>query len=224
MRDNILMKTIAVALLYFLLRFMGGNFGQIILYPITLLVTFLHEFGHAFGAAITGGSIKGMQINSDGSGVTTTMGGSAAFTLMGGYIGSAFFGNLLFYIGAKMPRFHRVTLVFLGGLMLFAGIFWYQSWVSTLILFVYGILLYFIARHAEWVGWALMFFGLASILYIIQDFNFGPSSDLMQFERVVGFFPADIWKYLWLIVVVLMFIANLRLIILNKGFLKKISW
>lgn len=224
MRDNILMKTIAVALLYFLLRFMGGSFGQIILYPITLLVTFLHEFGHAFGAAITGGSIKGMQINSDGSGLTTTMGGSAAVTLLGGYIGSAVFGNLLFYIGAKLPRFHRVTLVFLGGLMLFAGIFWYQSVVSTLILIVYGVLLYFIARHAEWVSWALMFFGLASILYIIQDFNFGPSSDLQQFERVVGIFNADIWKYIWLIFVVFLFISNLRLILLNKGFFKKITW
>lgn len=224
MRDNILMKTIAVALLYFLLRFMGGSFGQIILYPITLLVTFLHEFGHAFGAAITGGSIKGMQINSDGSGLTTTLGGSAAVTLLGGYIGSAVFGNLLFYIGAKLPRFHRVTLVFLGGLMLFAGIFWYQSVVSTLILIVYGVLLYFIARHAEWVSWALMFFGLASILYIIQDFNFGPSSDLQQFERVVGIFNADIWKYIWLIFVVFLFISNLRLILLNKGFFKKITW
>ena len=218
------MKTIAVGLLYFLLRFMGGSFGQIILYPITLLVTFLHEFGHAFGAAITGGSVKGMQINSDGSGVTTTLGGSAAVTLIGGYIGSAMFGNLLFYIGAKLPKFHRVTLVFLGGLMLFAGIFWYESAVSTLILIIYGVLLYFIARHAEWVSWALMFFGLASILYIIQDFNFGPSSDLMQFERVVGIFPADLWKYLWLALVVIMFIANMRLIIFNKGFLKKISW
>jgi Peptidase M50B-like len=224
MRDNILMKIIAIGLIYFLLRFMGGGFGQIILYPISLLVTFLHEFGHAFGSAITGGSIKGMQINSDGSGMTTTVGGSAAATLLGGYIGSALFGNLLFYIGAKMPRFHRVTLVFLGGLMLFAGVFWYQSAVSTLILILYGVLLYFIARHAEWVSWALMFFGLASILYIIQDFNFGPSSDLLQFEGVVGIFPADIWKYIWLAFVVALFIGNLRLIVFNKGFLKKITW
>ena len=224
MRDNILMKTIAVALLYFLLRFMGGSFGQIILYPITLLVTFLHEFGHAFGSAISGGSIKSMQINPDGSGLTTTMGGSHALTLMGGYIGSAFFGNLLFYIGAKLPKFHRVTLVFLGGLILFAGIFWYQNWITTLMLFAYGIILYFIARHAEWVSWALMFFGLASILYIIQDFNFGPASDLMQFEGVVGIFPANIWKYLWLAFVIFLFVANLRLILHNKGFLKKLTW
>ena len=137
MRDNLFMRTLAVALIYFLLRFLGGSFGNTILYPITLLVAFLHEFGHAFAAGITGGSILGMQINPDGSGVTTTAGGSTAFTLIGGYIGSAIFGNLLFYIGVKLPKYHRVTLVFLGGLMAFAGIFWYQSWQSTAILLIY---------------------------------------------------------------------------------------
>jgi Peptidase M50B-like len=223
MKDSILMKTLAVAMVYFLLRFMGGGFGQTILYPITLLVTFLHEFGHAFGAAITGGSVQGMQINTDGSGFTKTLGGSPAVILMGGYIGSAIFGNILFYIGAKLPNYHRVTMVFLGGLMVFAGVVWYESMVSTLILIVFGVVLYFIARHAEWPGWALMFFGVASILYIIQDFNYGPSSDLMQFEEKVGYFPADIWKYIWLAVVVILFLYNLRFIF-NANILKKITW
>jgi hypothetical protein len=222
MRESLAMKSLAVAIVYFLLRFMGGSFGQVVLYPITLLVTFLHELGHAFASAVTGGSIQGMQINPDGSGVTTTIGGSTALTLMGGYIGSALFGNLLFYIGAKLPRYHRVTIVFLGGLMAFAAIFWYQSWQSTLILVGFGVFLYFIARHAEWVSWALMFFGLASILYIIQDFNYGPSSDLQHFESVVGFFPAAIWKYIWLAFVVIMFLYNLRFIF-NSNFLKRIT-
>ena len=223
MKDSLVMKTLAIAIVYFLLRFMGGSFGQIILYPITLLVTFLHEFGHALGAGLTGGSIKGMTINTNGSGVTTTLGGNQAITLLGGYIGSAIFGNLLFYIGARLDKYHRITLVFLGGLMAFAGIFWYESWHTTLILLAYGVGLYFIARHAEWVSWALMFFGIASTLYIIQDFNFGPSSDLAQFESVVGIFPASIWQYIWLAAVVVMFIYNVRLI-LGRGTLKSLKW
>jgi hypothetical protein len=164
-----------------------------------------------------------MEINLDGSGLTTTTGGNPAVTLMSGYIGSAIFGNILFYIGAKVPRFHRITLVFLGGLMVFAGTFWYKDITSTLILVVFAVLLYFIARHAEWVGTALMFFGVASVLYIIQDFNFGPRSDLLQFEDRVGIFPADMWKYIWLAVVILLFIYNLRLI-MNKRGMWKISW
>jgi hypothetical protein len=220
---SVFMKILAVAIIYFLLRFMGGDLGQKLLYPITLLVTFLHEFGHAVGAVITGGSMKSMEINLDGSGLTNTVGGSPAVTLMGGYIGSAILGNILFYIGAKLPRFHRITLVFLGGLMLFAGTFWYKDITSTLILAVFAMLLYFIARHAEWVGMALMFFGIASVLYIIQDFNFGPSSDLVQFEKTVPIFSANIWKYIWLGVVVLLFIYNMRLILNKKG-MWKLTW
>ena len=223
MKDNLLMKTLAVGIVYFLLRFMGGTLGEKLLYPITLLVTFLHEFGHATGAAITGGSVKGIHINPDGSGMTTSLGGNHAVTLMGGYLGSAFFGNLLFYIGAKLERYHRVTLLFLGGMMVFTSIFLYEDWKTTAMLVVYAALLYFIARHAEWPGWALMFFGMASTLYIIQDFNYGPSSDLMQFENIVGIFPADIWKYIWLIAVVLMFGYNMRMI-LGRGALRNISW
>jgi hypothetical protein len=223
MKDNILMKTLAVGIIYFLLRFMGGSLGEKILYPITLLVTFLHEFGHAVGAAITGGSVKGIQINLNGSGVTTSLGGNAAVTLMGGYLGSALFGNILFYIGAKLERFHRITLLFLAGMMVFTSIFLFESWITTAILVVFAGLLYVIARHAEWPGWALMFFGMASTLYIIQDFNYGPSSDLMQFENVVGIFPADIWKYIWLGAVVMMFIYNIRLI-LGRTSLNDIKW
>ena len=223
MKDNLLMKTLAVGIVYFLLRFMGGSLGEKLLYPITLLVTFLHEFGHAIGAAVTGGSVKGIQINLNGSGVTTSAGGNQAITLLGGYLGSAFFGNLLFYIGAKLTNYHRVTLLFLGGMMVFTSIFLFESVITTAILIVYAALLYVIARHAEWPGWALMFFGVASTLYIIQDFNYGPSSDLAQFENVVGIFPADIWKYIWLIAVVLMFIYNIRLI-LGRTSLRNISW
>lgn len=217
------MKTLAVAIIYFLLRFMGGTLGEKILYPITLLVTFLHEFGHAVGAALTGGSVKGIQINLNGSGVTTSLGGNHAVTLLGGYLGSAFFGNLLFYIGAKLDRYHRITLLFLGGMMVFTSVFLFESWITTAILVVYAALLYVIARHSEWPGWALMFFGMASTLYIIQDFNYGPSSDLMQFESVVGIFPATIWKYVWLIAVILMFAYNIRLI-LGRGALRKVTW
>ena len=50
MKDNLMMKTLAVAIVYFLLRFMGGSLGEKALYPITLLVTFLHEFGHVWSS------------------------------------------------------------------------------------------------------------------------------------------------------------------------------
>jgi hypothetical protein len=221
--NQTLLKTLAFITIYLLLRFAGGGFGEKILYPINMLVTFLHELGHATGALLSGGKMKSMDINLDGSGLTTTLGGSTAITLVSGYIGSAIFGNLLFYIGAKLPRFQRGTLVALASLMVFAGVFWYTDWRSTAILLLFAALLYFISRRVAWAGTVLMFLGVASVMYIIQDFNQGPSSDLAHFEAVVGIFPASIWKYIWLFFVVLLFLFNIRLIF-SWQFLKKITW
>jgi len=57
-----------------------------------------------------------------------------------------------------------------------------------------------------------MFLGLASVLYIIQDFNVGPKSDLKAYEEVMIFIPAQIWMYIWLAVAVLLFAFNIRLL------------
>jgi len=48
--------------------------GKIILYPFKLLVTMLHEFGHAMGAIVTGGDVESIKINADGSGWCKTAG------------------------------------------------------------------------------------------------------------------------------------------------------
>ena len=68
MTDNLLVRFIGVLAIYLALVFLGGDIGKTILYPIHLLVTFLHELGHALGALITGGSVLALQVNEDGSG------------------------------------------------------------------------------------------------------------------------------------------------------------
>ena len=203
-------RVIAILLVYGILKFFGGSFGRMALYPVTLLVTFLHEFGHALGALLTGGSVDGMQINADGSGYTITRGGYRAIVLMGGYLGSAVLGNVLFHIGARRRHLTHHTLLLLGGLMLLAGLMWFQSFSSTAILWGFGALLAFIALKTDWDQDVLMFLGLASVLYIIQDFDVGPKSDLAMYEQVVGFFPSQIWMYLWLLLVGWLFLWNLR--------------
>ena len=129
---NLHFSVLAMLVVYLILQFMGGSFGRLVLYPVTLMVTFLHEFGHACGAIFTGGSVEGMQINPDGSGYTVTRGGSQAVVLMGGYLGSAVLGNLLFNIGFNYRRVTDTTLMILAGLMALSGIIWFESNVSTM--------------------------------------------------------------------------------------------
>jgi hypothetical protein len=61
-----------------------------------------------------------------------------------------------------------------------------------------------------------MFIGLASILFIIQDFNVGPSSDLAAYAEELVIFPAVMWKYIWLFIVVAMSLFNLKVLLRSE--------
>ena len=203
---------------YIGLSYFGGEVGRKIMYPLKLFVTFLHEFGHAFGALITGGEVVGFVVNEYGSGVTTTRGGNRAIIIMGGYIGSAIFGNLLFYIGARREKFTQATLYIVGVLMLVISFVWFSSWFTTGFLIVFSLALFILARLTNLDQIITMFLGLASILYIIQDFNVGPSSDLAAYADLFVFIPSSVWMYVWLIIVLILFVLNIRMIF--KGAMK----
>ena len=187
--------------------------GRKLMYPIRLLVTFLHEFGHAMGALFTGGSVENVQINADGSGFTRTAGGSRAIILMGGYLGSALLGNLLLFIGARAKTFVNVFSLLLAGAMLITSIIWYNSIFTSLTLILFSAVIIFLTLKTRFARDILLFLGLASIIYIIQDFNVGPSSDLSHYAEVMGLFPPQVWMYIWLGLAVVLLIFNIRLII-----------
>lgn len=213
MKNSPLLGMSIILAVYVGLKYFGGEPGAMILYPVTLLVTFLHEFGHAVGAVITGGRVEFLRVNPDGSGVTGTIGGWRSIILMGGYIGSAIFGNLLFYIGAKKPRFSGYTLYALALFMGIAGFFWFETLFTTGFLLVFGFALILIVRYTNWQRWVLMFLGMASIIYIVQDFNVGPSSDLAAYSDLFVVIPVAVWMYIWLGIVLLLSFFNLRLIL-----------
>ena len=213
---GVVLRLIGILAIYFGLKFYGGETGRLILYPITRLVTFLHEFGHAIGAVITGGSVEGIQINNDGSGFTTTRGGSRAIILMGGYIGSAIIGNLLVFIGARYEKWSGYTIKLLAITMALTGLFWFNSIYTTGILLLFAFVLWLISAKTSFDREILMFLGLASLLYIIQDFRIGPSSDLAAYAKTIPVLPATGWMYVWLGIVVLLSLINLRVILKSR--------
>ncbi len=210
MQNQVHFRVFAMLVVYGILKFMGGSFGALLLYPVTMLVTFLHEFGHATAAILTGGSVEGLQINPDGSGYTSSRGGSPAIILMGGYLGSAIFGNLLFRIGVRYQRLAQGTLLTMAAFMVMVGLVWFESFESTAILWLFAGSLVFFALKTNFDQDILIFLGMAAVLYIIQDFNVGPSSDLAMYEKVVGFGPAIVWMYVWLGLAALLFFLNVR--------------
>ncbi len=212
MRQSILIRMVIFLTIYIGLRFYGGELGRQILTPIILLVTYLHELGHAVGSWVTGGDVVDITINKDGSGLTRTMGGSRAIILMGGYIGSAIFGNILFLIGARFKKLVKPTLLLLAISMTGIGFFLYSSMFTTGFLAAFSLFLIFVIWKTTWGREILMFLGLASILYIIQDFNIGPSSDLTKYAEIMKVLPANVWMYIWLAIALLLTLSNLRFI------------
>ncbi len=168
---------------------------EMIAWPISMLCTFLHEFGHAFFSIISGGTVHSLAVNTDGSGVTTTSGGSQGLCTIGGYVGSALFGNLMLWLSGS--KWSSITLKVIAGAMFIASILWFDNIVTTAILFFFSVGLFFISM-IPFNSFMLSFLGVACVIYIIQDFDVGPTSDLQAYEQEVGLFPAGVWMYIWL--------------------------
>ena len=66
-----------------LLGLICGLLIAIFLYPLLrILVTLLHEFGHALAAKITFGKVYRIHLNHDSSGLTQTSGGGRSFFVL----------------------------------------------------------------------------------------------------------------------------------------------
>ena len=215
-RSSLALRIIIITAIYFGLSTYGGLLGWQILYPIRLFVTFLHEFGHAAGALMTGGAVEYIEIETNSAGVTSTFNGNTSVILMGGYIGSAIFGNLLFYIGARRHNWVKPTLVLVIAAMLITGFIWYNSMFTTLVLCGFSTILFLVGFKTKYGREILMLLGLASIIYIIQDFNVGPSSDLAAMERELKYIPAKVWMYIWLAIVIAILALNLKMLFSAK--------
>lgn len=211
-RTALILRIVIITAVYFGLSTYGGLTGWRILYPIRLFVTFLHEFGHAAGALITGGAVEHIEIHPNAGGLTSTFNGKPSIILMGGYIGSAIFGNLLFYIGARKENWVKPTLVIVIAAMLITGFIWYNTLFTTAVLCGFSGLLFFVGFKTRFGREILMLLGLASVIYIIQDFRVGPSSDLAAMERELKFIPAKVWMYIWLAIVLAILALNLKML------------
>jgi len=215
-RSSLALRIILITAVYFGLSTYGGIWGWKLLYPIRLFVTFLHEFGHAAGALITGGAVEYITIETNSAGATSTFNGNRSVILMGGYIGSAIFGNLLFYIGARRHKWVKTTLVLVIAAMLITGFIWFNSLFTTAVLCGFSALLFFVGFKTDYGREILMLLGLASIIYIIQDFNVGPSSDLAAMERELKYIPAKVWMYIWLGIVLAILALNMKMLFSKK--------
>jgi len=110
-------QTLLITLLAFVAAYILWNIREldVIVYPLRLFVTYVHEASHALAALITGGQVQGFTISANGSGLAVTAGGARALILPAGYLGAALFGSLLFFLTNRIPRWVQGLAIFIGG-------------------------------------------------------------------------------------------------------------
>jgi hypothetical protein len=213
MKKNYIILIILI-IIYFALKYFIP-YGNYLVYPINLLVTFLHELGHSLFAILTWGEVKSVQVNLNGSGYATTVWGIETMVLMGGYVWSAIFWNILLYIWFKKQNLAQIFIYILSVLLILTGIVWFNSIIWTLILFSLAWIVLSLSKNKEYDALILQFLWITTLLYIIEDFNVWPSSDIEKFGNIFVIIPDSLWMIIWLLIVLWLTSWNIKKMI-NK--------
>lgn len=220
-RQALIIAAVASVVLYAMWNMAVFN---IIMIPLRLFVTYVHEAGHSIAAMITGGRVIRFIVSPDGSGLATTAGGVRSVVISGGYVGAALFGSLLFAIANRFSRWTRLLAGALGVFMigftlafarpdesgaltaiviglLFGGVLVGLAWKAprTVTLLVLDVLAISTALNA-----------VLDVLYLLSalDARRGMvSNDAVAFSQQVtsGLLPAAVVALIWVLLAVALF-------------------
>jgi hypothetical protein len=192
------------------------NFDQLslIVYPLRLFVTYVHESGHSLAALLTGGRVLQFQVFPNGSGVAITAGGSLAVILPAGYLGAAAFGAALFYLNhTRIPnRWLSIGL----GLFLIVFSLAFAIEIALVVGIAFGALLLLLA----WRGGQALNAAVLNVLALMTGMNafldlwflIGRTdaaigrvrNDAAAFSENVFPLPPIVWAALWAALAALM--------------------
>ena len=179
-----------------------------VLYPVRLFVTFIHEAGHSVMAVLTGGHVIEFTVFGNGTGVATTAGGNRFLILPAGYLGTALFGALLFYLSNTVPIPRKISLA-VGTLTIVITLFLHASGIALLIGVLTGLVLVYLGLRGGMYLNVLVLNVLAvltglnallDLLYIVQvsSATVGPvKNDAAAFADLIPGIPPAVWALIW---------------------------
>jgi hypothetical protein len=195
--------------------------------PINQFTTMIHELGHALVCVLTGGHVAGLTIVGDGAGhggITSSLGGIQFFIAQAGYLGTAFFGCLLIFLG-QFSRFSKIILgalgVFIGAFTIyFVGLNVFHTGLAGIFSFLWGgaisaVLLWMsIKFDSKSANLAVLFLAvqtalnsISCIFLLVQVYlgfiPVGGWSDATVMENMTHI-PAFLWSLLWFLISCLM--------------------
>lgn len=121
---------VAALLIWALQRFVP--YGRLILYPFTLLSTWVHEMGHGLTALFAGGRFERLDIYANASGLAYSYvapGVRLALVAAGGLLAPPFVGMVLLVLGRRVAR---PLLMALAAAMVVSLVLWVRTPVGWL--------------------------------------------------------------------------------------------
>lgn len=179
----------------------------ILIYPFILVSTIFHEFGHALMCVLTGGSVKGILINPDESGLTRFVGGVSCLVLPAGYLGSTFIGAVMIFTGFSEKASKIMSAV--ACFILLTTFFFAEKWYTMIIAgaLIAGLSSVIWYENGRYVRWFVLLMGSIAALDSIENilnqtvFNYIPQSDAVQFARQCSIFvPFFMFGLIWLVI------------------------
>ena len=224
-------QTLMITLLAFIAVFVLWNTRELemLVYPLRLFVTYIHEASHALAALITGGQVQSFTVSPNGSGLAITAGGSSALILPAGYLGAALFGSLLFFLSNRAPHWVRGLGISIGGfLILFTALYARPDQTASLTAFSIGIGFGLVMIMMGWKAprainqFVLSTLAVMTALHAVLDLwllignaEAGRGdilNDAAAFaNEFTPLFPASVVAFIWAVAAVVMLVAAIYL-------------
>jgi hypothetical protein len=221
-------------------------YGNWIVYPIRLFVTFIHESSHALMAVLTGGSVQSLTISADTSGLTYSapsgfIGG--LLTSSAGYIGTTVFGVAMLYLIRKNFSPNKILTalgIFVGAMLLvftvispifnlFSLQVAYSSVIFTIltgIALTAALIVLGIYSNLRLARFAVAFLAVQCLMNAIMDqitllainspFAAGSIPNDAANMAAATHLPGIMWVMIWIGVSIAMISLGLRLYAVNK--------
>ncbi|QEP43631.1 M50 family peptidase [Ectothiorhodospiraceae bacterium BW-2] len=177
-----------------------------VIYPLKLLVIFFHEMSHALMALVTGGRVYSMEVNRLQGGLVQSSGGSRFLILTAGYLGSLFWGALIYLLALHSSR-DRWIAALLGVVLLTITLLFVRNGFGVVFGLLSGVALLLLARFGQpWLNdLVLRLIGITSLLYVPLDIISDTllRSHLLSDARMLAeeFGGSTIlWGILWLVI------------------------
>lgn len=176
-----------------------------VVFPLKVLVVFMHELSHGLAAVVTGGSIEAISLSVQEGGHAITRGGNGFVILSSGYLGSLLLGVLLLLVAIKTHA-DRALLGLFGSVTLLVTVLYIRDLFPLIFCGVTGVAMVATSRYLSRPinDFVLRVIGLSSLIYVPYDIfsdtiaRSGLRSDAYMLAEQYGG-PTMLWGGLWLV-------------------------